>query len=62
MTYSTSAVLDLSPGAWYYRVRGLNQTQLKKQEMSWSRPIKLTVAKPSFRLVSSHQSHGSHKK
>ena len=33
MTYSTSAVLDLNPGTWYYRVRGLNQTQLKKQEM-----------------------------
>ena len=30
LTYSTSAVLDLSPGTWYYRVRGLNQTQLRK--------------------------------
>ena len=23
-TYSTSAVLDLTPGKWFYRVRGLN--------------------------------------
>jgi uncharacterized membrane protein YgcG len=53
LTYSTSAVLDLTPGTWYYRVRGLNQTQLKKQEMSWSAPITITVARPSFRLVAS---------
>ncbi len=51
-TYSTSSVLDLNPGTWYYRVRGLNQTQLKKQEMSWSGGIKLTVSKPSFRIAS----------
>ena len=53
VTYSTSAVLDLNPGTWFYRVRGLNQTQLKKQEMSWSFPIHLTVASPSYRLVAS---------
>lgn len=52
-TYSTSAVLDLAAGQWYYRVRGLNQTQLKKPEMSWSAPVELRVAKPKFRLVSS---------
>jgi hypothetical protein len=51
-TYSTSSVLELTPGGWYYRVRGLNQTQLKKQEMSWSSPIKLTVSKPSFHVAS----------
>ena len=53
LTYSTSAVLELNPGVWYYRVRGLNQTQLKKQEMTWSAPIAITVAKPSFRMVAS---------
>ena len=42
-TYSTSAVLNLEPGTWYYRVRGLNQTQLSKQEMTWSAPVKLMV-------------------
>ena len=50
-TYSTSAVLKLNPGTWYYRVRGLNQTQLRKQEMSWSGLIKLTVSKPRFHLA-----------
>ena len=53
LTYSTSAVLELNPGVWYYRVRGLNQTQLEKQEMTWSAPIAITVAKPSFRIVAS---------
>lgn len=52
-TYSTSAVLDLAPGQWFYRVRGLNQIQLRKPQMAWSAPIKLTVAKPKFRLVAS---------
>ncbi len=52
-TYSTSAVLDLAAGDWYYRVRGLNETQLKQPAMTWSAPLKLTVAKPKFRLASS---------
>lgn len=51
LTYSTSAVLDLGPGTWYYRVRGLNQVQLKKPEMPWSSAIKLSIAKPTFKVV-----------
>ena len=51
-TYSTSAVLDLAPGIWYYRVRGLNQAQFRKAEMVWSTPIKLRVAKPTFHVAS----------
>jgi hypothetical protein len=50
-TYSTSAVLDLNPGDWYYRVRGLNETQLKQPAMTWSAPLKVTVAKPTFKLA-----------
>ena len=50
-TYSTSAVLDLAPGTWYYRVRGLNQAQFKKPQMVWSTPIKVRVAKPQFRVA-----------
>jgi hypothetical protein len=53
LTYSTSAVLDLAPGQWYYRVRGLNQIQLRKPQMVWSSPVKLTVAAPKFKLVAS---------
>jgi hypothetical protein len=51
VTYSTSAVLDLAPGKWFYRVRGLNQLQSRKPEMTWSSPVQLKVAKPIFRLV-----------
>ena len=50
-TYSTSAVLDLTPGTWYYRVRGYNLTQIRKPQMAWSVPVKLSVAKPRFKLV-----------
>ncbi len=53
LTYSTSAVLDLQPGAWFFRVRGLNQLQARKPEMTWSAPVQLKVAKPTFRLVAS---------
>jgi hypothetical protein len=51
LTYSTSAVLELAPGTWYYRVRGLNEVQLKKPEMPWSSSIKLAIAKPKFRIA-----------
>jgi len=53
LTYSTSAVLNLNPGTWYYRVRGLNQTQIKKQQMTWSAPIAIEIARPSFRMIAS---------
>lgn len=53
LTYSTSAVLDLGPGAWFFRVRGLNQLQSRRPEMAWSSPVQLKVAKPTFRLVAS---------
>ena len=52
-TYSTSAVLDLAAGDWFYRVRGLNQTQLKKVAMTWSAKVGITVAKPKFKQVAS---------
>lgn len=53
LTYSTSAVLDLATGTWFYRVRGLNQAQTRKPQMEWSAPVRLSVSKPSFRLVAS---------
>ena len=43
--------LDLATGTWFYRVRGLNQIQSHKPQMEWSAPVRLSVAKPSFRLV-----------
>lgn len=47
-TFATSAVLNLSPGTWYYRVRGLNQTQIRRAEMAWSAPVAVKVATPKF--------------
>jgi hypothetical protein len=52
LTFSTSAVLGLKPGHWYYRVRGLNAGQLSVPYMSWSPPVPITVAAPTFRVVS----------
>jgi hypothetical protein len=52
MTLGTSTILPLSPGTWYYRVRGFNYTlPTGAQQMSWSDPAKIVVAKPKFQLV-----------
>jgi hypothetical protein len=51
-TSSTSYVLPVGPGTWYYRVRGLNAfIPGNEPMMSWSDPTKLVVARPSFRVV-----------
>jgi hypothetical protein len=52
MTLGTSVVLPLPAGTWYYRVRGFNYTlPTGAQQMSWSDPAKIVVAKPKFRVV-----------
>ena len=52
MTLATSVVLPLKPGTWYYRVRGFNYSLPSgAQQMSWSDPAKIVVAKPKFRVV-----------
>jgi hypothetical protein len=52
LTLGTSYVLPLKPGTWYYRVRGFNYTlPTGAQQMSWSDPAKIVVAKPKFRVV-----------
>ncbi len=50
-TFATSAVLNLGPGKWYYRVRGLNQTQIRRAEMSWSGPVAVKIATPKFSIA-----------
>ena len=51
-TSSTSTVLPLGPGVWYYRVRGVNAfIPGAKPLMSWSDPTRLVVTRPSFRVV-----------
>ena len=53
-TQSTSALLPLKAGRWFYRVRGINALLPgSAKAMSWSTPQRLTLAKPKFRLVAS---------
>jgi hypothetical protein len=52
LVLGTSTVLPLKAGTWYYRVRGFNYgLPTGAQQMSWSDPAKIVVAKPKFRLV-----------
>jgi hypothetical protein len=52
LTLATSAVLPLPAGTWYYRVRGFNYTlPTGAQQMSWSDPARIAVAKPKFTVV-----------
>jgi hypothetical protein len=52
LAWGTSAVLPLTPRTWYYRVRGFSfSLPTNAQQMSWSDPAKIVVAKPKFRLV-----------
>jgi hypothetical protein len=51
-TYATSALLPLEPGLWYYRVRGVNfSLPGSARAMSWSAPVGVRVAKPTFAVV-----------
>jgi hypothetical protein len=49
-TFATSAVLKMSPGLWYYRVRGLNAAQVGTPAMTWSTPVAVKVARPTFQI------------
>src|SRR5579864_1332945 len=54
MTTSTSTVLPLAAGTWYYRVRGFDYNlPTGVQQMSWSNAQKLVVSKPTFKIVPS---------
>jgi hypothetical protein len=53
MTTSTSAVLPLAPGTWYYRVRGFDYSLATgSQQMAWfDPPEKLVIATPRFQVA-----------
>jgi hypothetical protein len=52
LTFSTSALLPLRPGNWYYRVRGIDLLMTgTKTALSWSDPVRLVVTKPRFKIV-----------
>ena len=50
-TGATSSLLQLPPGRWYYRVRGLNPLLPGRPEMTWSKSVTLRIAKPRFKIV-----------
>ena len=50
-TPATSAMLPLRAGTWWYRVRGINPYLPGNQKMSWSNPVRLRIASPTFRVV-----------
>jgi hypothetical protein len=51
-TPSTAANLPLTPGRWYYRVRGVSLAlPAGGRQMTWSDPVALRVAKPIFKIV-----------
>ena len=49
-TAATSMLLEgLSPGLWYYRVRGIDPYLLGPiKQMSWSTPVRIRIATPRF--------------
>jgi hypothetical protein len=52
LTWATSLTLPLSPGTWYYRIRGIDSLMIgSKTQLSWSTPVRLVVTKPRFRVV-----------
>jgi hypothetical protein len=52
LTYGTSTVLPLTPGKWWYRVRGINlELPAGARAMAWSQALPLVVAKPTFRIA-----------
>jgi hypothetical protein len=50
-THSTSAMLPLRPGTWWYRVRGINPYLVGNTKMSWSSAVRIRVAKPTFTVA-----------
>jgi hypothetical protein len=51
-TFSTSTTLNLTPGMWYYRVRGIDfSLPTAVPQMAWTNPVGVAVARPKFQLV-----------
>ena len=52
-TAATSLLVDtLTPGAWYYRVRGIDPyVPGPVKQMSWSTPVGITITKPHFAVA-----------
>jgi hypothetical protein len=54
LTTSTAAVLPLTAGTWYYRVRGFDYNLPSgAQQMAWSQVQQIVVSKPVFKVLTS---------
>jgi hypothetical protein len=52
LTFGTSMTLPLTPGTWFYRVRGIDFLMTgTKPQLSWSDPVRVVVTKPRFRVI-----------
>ena len=52
LALTTSAVLPLTPGTWWYRVRGISwRLPSNAQYMSWSDATRIVVTKPTFSVA-----------
>jgi hypothetical protein len=52
ITSGTAATLPLTPGTWFYRVRGIDGLMMgTKSALSWSDPVRLVVTKPRFKVI-----------
>jgi hypothetical protein len=47
---TTATLLPLGPGRWYYRIRGLNGSQIGTPAMTWSAPAAIRVVRPTFQV------------
>ena len=54
LTAATSYLLDqLAPGTWWYRVRGIDPyVPGPVKQMTWSTPVRITIARPKFLVES----------
>ncbi len=50
-TAATSAVLPLTPGTWWYRVRGINSSLRGSQLMTWSAQVPIEITQPTFSVT-----------
>ncbi len=51
-TPSTTALLDLPIGTWYYRIRGLDSTLPGPSGLTWSDPAYVQIVAPTYQVVS----------
>lgn len=50
-TPGTQALLELAPGRWYYRIRGLDATLPGANGLTWSDPVEIQIEAPKFTVI-----------